>query len=77
MMDASPDLAGAQALLDEMRAQGITPQTASYNSMLKKLCLAGACTVTPCRCRCHAQACSFRYLFLGDELISTDPIEFH
>ena len=41
MMDASPDVGGAQALLDQMRREGVTPQTTSMNVLLKKMCLVG------------------------------------
>ena len=41
MMDASPDIAGAQALLNQMRNEGLVPQTTSFNVLLKKLCLEG------------------------------------
>jgi len=41
MMEASPDVAGAQALLDQMQSEGLTPQTTSMNVLLKKMCLDG------------------------------------
>ena len=41
MMNASPDITSATELLDQMRQQGIVPQTASFNVLLKKLCLEG------------------------------------
>jgi len=41
MMDACPDIAGAQALLNQMRSEGLVPQTTSFNVLLKKLCLEG------------------------------------
>ena len=41
MMDACPDIAGAQALLNQLRSAGLVPQTTSFNVLLKKLCLEG------------------------------------
>ena len=40
MIDASPDVPAAQALLDQMERQGLLPQMTSYNALLKKQCLA-------------------------------------
>jgi pentatricopeptide repeat protein len=41
MMDSSQDIVAARSLLNQMRKEGLVPQTTSFNVLLKKMCLEG------------------------------------